>query len=110
MILEADVLARADHIHGLLGKELVGLSGYMSRRTAQHERLVMHMGIYLNAGTMKWVRAPALSEQALSRATKSMQSEEGRREYVRRGLEAEWKAMSTEKDEIGRQGFGWERV
>lgn len=105
MILTADVLARASHIYGLLGKEMAEV-GFMSRRTAHLDRLVMHMEIYLHLGSMKWVRAPALSEQALSRTMKSMQSEEGRREYVRKGLEAQWKCMGTGagKVELGEHG------
>jgi hypothetical protein len=92
MILERDVLARHRLIQQMLDPDVK-----MGRRPAAHDRIIAHMGLYYccgNGSTMGgWRRAPRLSEQALEKASKSMRSEEGRREYVRKGLEREWAAM-----------------
>ncbi|KAH7095995.1 hypothetical protein FB567DRAFT_513944 [Paraphoma chrysanthemicola] len=105
MILESDVLARRTHIQALLG------AGVESKgRVAAHDRIVAHMGLYYSCGNASqgggWRRAPRLSEQALEKASKSMRSEEGRREYVRKGLEREWAAMGMGVGAEGSKGKG----
>jgi hypothetical protein len=102
MILERDVLSRKAHILRLLGP-IVGAKakgeGYLHRRTAAHERIISHMGLYYSCGSGGgsreggWRRAPTLTDAALEKAAKSMQTAEGRREYVRKGLQKEWEAL-----------------
>jgi hypothetical protein len=89
MLLESDVLTRKAHIQTLLG---VGAEKSMQRRPAAHDRIVNHMGLHYcpNRG---WSRAPSMSTAALEKAAKSMQTDERRKEYVRKALAREWEAL-----------------
>ncbi|KAF2833048.1 hypothetical protein CC86DRAFT_365034 [Ophiobolus disseminans] len=94
MILECDVLSRKAHIKSLLGGSA---ETHMQRRPAAHDRIIAHMGLYYCCGNGRrpggWRKAPNLSDAAMEKAAKSMKTEEGRREYVRRNLEKEWQGM-----------------
>jgi len=96
MILERDVIAREGYIRLLLGD---AVDTHIHRRAAAHDRIIAHMGLYYCSGNGSspggWRKAPSLSEAAMEKAAKSMQTEEGRREYVRKGLEKEWQLMGT---------------
>lgn len=94
MILEVDVLKRKAHIRHLLGpKNHTGGDEDMYRRPAAHDRIVTHLGLYFCPARGGWRKAPPASPAAMDKAVKSMRSEEGRREYVRKALEREWAAM-----------------
>lgn len=73
----------------------------MHRRSAAHERIISHMGLYYSCGSGGgsreggWRTAPVLTKAASDKAAKSMQTVEGRREYVRKGLEKEWEALGV---------------
>jgi hypothetical protein len=98
MLLERDVLNRKAHIQSLLGcagddktKE------NMARRPAAHDRIIAHMGIYY-CFKRGWCRMPGLNDTAMEnlKIAKSMRTQEGRNEYVRKGLEKEWGLMGVE--------------
>ncbi|KAH3958933.1 hypothetical protein HBI81_150480 [Parastagonospora nodorum] len=89
MLLEADVRAREAHIKARLGAKA---DKSMRRRPAAHDRIVNHMGLHYSPNR-GWSRAPSMSSAALEKAAKSMQTEEGRREYVRKALAKEWEAL-----------------
>ncbi|KAF2032553.1 hypothetical protein EK21DRAFT_35642, partial [Setomelanomma holmii] len=97
MILERDVLARKAHVLALLGPDAEAAEAAMRRRPAAHDRILAHMEQYYCCGngsrSSGWRRGPRLSEQALEKASKSMRTEEGRRDYVRKALEREWATM-----------------
>jgi len=94
MILEGDVLTRKAYIMSLLGD---AAETHMRRRPAAHDRIIAHLGLHYCCGNGmlpgRWRKAPPLNEVALEKAAKSMRTEEGRREYVRKGLEKEWLAL-----------------
>ncbi|KAH8727589.1 hypothetical protein GQ44DRAFT_748327 [Phaeosphaeriaceae sp. PMI808] len=96
MILQRDVVARKAYIQRSLGAKGAD-TVYMHRRPAAHDRIIAHMGLYFSCGNGSrgsgWRKAPVLSEAAMEKVAKSMRTEEGRREYVRKGLEREWEAM-----------------
>jgi hypothetical protein len=96
MILESDVLARKAYITSMLG---VAAEKFMQRRPATHDRIIAHMGLYYCCGNGtrpgRWRKAPPLNEVAVEKAAKSMRTEEGRRWYVRKGLEREWEALGV---------------
>jgi hypothetical protein len=106
MLLESDVLNRKAHIRSLLGlkpedpKESVEdmhrrlAAEALHRRLAAHDRLIAHMGIYY-CFKDGWRRTPGLNATAMEnlKVAKSMKTEEGRREYVKKVLEREWEAM-----------------
>lgn len=100
MILESDVRARKAHILSLLGADVD-----MHRRPATHDRIISHMQLYYCCGNARheagWRKAPSLTNAAMEKAAKSMKTEEGRMEYVRKGLEKEWVAMGV------KVGSGW---
>jgi hypothetical protein len=96
MLLERDVRARRAHVMRLLG-----CSGnedrareVMARRPAAHDRIIAHMGVYF-CFKRGWCRTPGLNETAMEnlKVAKSMRTEEGRGEYVRKALEKEWGLM-----------------
>lgn len=107
MILNADVFARKAYIAGLLGAQ-AGDEKYMRCRVHAHDRIIAHMGLYFHTGNGEWRKAPGLSEKAFEKATKSMRTEERRREYVKNGLEREWAAMGLggEGDQSGMEVDG----
>ncbi|KAL5118258.1 hypothetical protein ACEQ8H_003768 [Pleosporales sp. CAS-2024a] len=96
MILESDVVQRQAHILSLLRPEF---QQRMPRRTAAHARIINHMGVWY-CPRSGWCRSPRLSAAALEKAAKSMQTEEGRRDYVKKALAKEWEMM-------GRAAGGW---
>jgi hypothetical protein len=93
MILERDVRARKAHIRALLGSK--GNTDDMHRRPAAHDRIISHLGLYYCPTRSGWRRAPVLSPAAMDKAVKSMKTEEGKREYVKKALNKEWAAMSV---------------
>lgn len=96
MILERDVLSRKAHVKSLLGGNA---ETHMQRRPAAHDRIIAHMGLFYCCGNGRrpggWRKAPDLSEAAMEKAAKSMRTDEGRREYVRKNLEKEWQGMGV---------------
>jgi hypothetical protein len=107
MILERDVLARKAHIQALLGPK--GTDADMHRRPATHDRIISHLCLYY-CPSRGWRRAPALSPAAMDKAVKSMRSEEGRRDYVRKALNKEWEAMGIGSGSSSKVGVVFERV
>jgi hypothetical protein len=93
MILESDVLARKAHIQALVGPK-----ADMHLRPGTHERIINHLGMYFCPYRGAWKKAPVMTPAALEKATKSMKSEEGRREYVKAALEKEWAVMGVGKE------------
>lgn len=98
MILKSDVLARETHIKSLLRAPADGDTDKLMRgRIAAHDRIIAHMGQYYCSGNGSspggWRKAPALSEAAMEKAAKSMKTEEGRKAYMKKNLEHEWRLM-----------------
>jgi hypothetical protein len=93
MILESDVRARKAHIRALLGPK--GRTEFMRSRPAAHDRIIAHLGLFYCPTRNKWRKTPGLTPAAMDRAAKSMKTEEGRREYVKKALNKEWEAMSA---------------
>jgi hypothetical protein len=81
------------HIRALLGPK--GNTDDMHRRPAAHDRIISHLGLYYCPTRSGWRRAPVLSPAAMDKAVKSMKTEEGKREYVKKALNKEWAAMSV---------------
>ena len=101
MLAEASVLDRKAHIRSLLG---AGRgrddpdANYLRRRAAAHERIIQHMDLayVVVQCSGHWVKAYRFvpgGPFSIKVKSKSMETEDGRELYVRKGLEREWAAM-----------------
>ena len=112
MILEADVVARHDHIFGLLGDK-VRDPGYMRKRIKTHDRLARHLGVYFHITDCQWktVGSPA---DYFSGGPKSLNTEQSREAYAKNVLESEWEAMGIDVPDKAprapREGFSGSSV
>jgi hypothetical protein len=99
MLSTPDVLARKAHVHGLLGDK-VDDEGYLRRRVAAHDRLIMHMDIVyrLIQGRVRWIKAykydvGSADWEVKRKVKKSLSTKEAREEYVMKELPKQWEAM-----------------
>ncbi|ORY15552.1 hypothetical protein BCR34DRAFT_558571 [Clohesyomyces aquaticus] len=95
MLSLPDVLARKSYVHGLLGPEKAAGVAYLRRRAAAHERMMMHVGYSLVLG--KWSKNPDdWYKWRDDGRCRSLQTKEGREQYVKEALEREWAVMGMD--------------
>jgi hypothetical protein len=104
MLFTPSVLARKDHIHGLLGDKASD-AGYLRRRVAALGRMTLHMEvehhIVQKQGKVIWEKRDSLpgftsdmgADVVKKKFPKSMQTKEARETYVKEELAKQWDAM-----------------
>lgn len=85
---------------GTLSSDIRGVNNTNAqRRIRRHDQLIAHMEVAYSAARKIWYRSPLIQKEGKP-VKKSLETKESRDEFVRRTLEAEWAAMSSE---IGRE-------
>ncbi|KAF1946149.1 hypothetical protein EJ02DRAFT_450923 [Clathrospora elynae] len=91
LISEADVLARREYIHRLLGDKAKD-PAVMRVRPATHERIIKHLNTFYDYRRRKWRQLMPPGEDQIRKGPKSMATEESRRVYADKALKREWAA------------------